>query len=543
MRAFVGGVWREGVLDSHRGSGECRIRVLAFENIRALHGLYFVRERKFRTLWSYLLEIGIVGVVRKVVSRVGERFRNEKFLSWGIGRVLESDCGSKFAGGDYVVFYAPCHPACVERIVLDERLVFRAGDLLKAWPEQSGLFYRKGEEEESRTLPVDEIAGWSNCSGRPTPLESWQREDILRGLFNRTSWSNALVLTTDRALPVRERIQPTVPVSSRVSKKEGVLFGYGNYAKTVILPAVKKFVDVKCIHEIDPLQIPLNARGPCSWDTSPVPRPDERSDIFFIAGFHHTHTSLAIAALHCGAVAVVEKPLATDRSQLAAVLDALSTTQGKLFTCFHKRYSVFNKYVSVDMRLAPGDPVSYHCIVHEVPLPRQHWYRWPNSKSRIVSNGCHWIDHFLFLNGFSAVRWTDVCVSSDGTINCSAGLENGAFFTMVLTDTGSSRIGVQNYVELRAHGVTVKIVNDNKYFCEDDKGVLRRSRVNRMQSYSRMYREIARKVAAGDPGDSLYSIRASTSAILAFEACLETEVSTAAIAAHCAVPVSEGECS
>jgi predicted dehydrogenase len=152
-----------------------------------------------------------------------------------------------------------------------------------------------------------------------------------------------------------------------------------------------------------------------------------------------------------------------------------------------------------------------------------HWYRWPNSKSRLISNGCHWIDHFLFLNDYSEVVSMKVGVAPDGTINCSATLENGAYFTMVLTDVGSQRIGLQDYVELRAGAVTVKVVNNSQYFSEDRIRVLRRTKVNKTLPYKLMYRSIAAKIADDEAGDSLTSVRVSSGLILGLERLLIEE--------------------
>jgi hypothetical protein len=191
--------------------------------------------------------------------------------------------------------------------------------------------------------------------------------------------------------------------------------------------------------------------------------------------------------------------------------------EGGLFACFHKRYSPFNDYAWPDLECEAGDPINYHCVVYEVPLPELHWYRWPNSKSRLISNGCHWLDHFSFLNRYCKVKSMSVEQAPDDTISCSVTLENGAYFTMVLTDTGSQPIGLQEYIELRAGAVTVKIVNNAKYLAEDSSRVFRRARINKTSPYRLMYRSIAAQIEAGDVGDSLASVRISCGLILDLE--------------------------
>lgn len=283
------------------------------------------------------------------------------------------------------------------------------------------------------------------------------------------------------------------------------------------MPNVKHYLTVDCIHEIDPTQIPINANYTKKWDTSPDLRKDEYYDVFLIAGFHHTHAPLAICALQHDIYAVVEKPIVVNNSQLTELLAAMENSTGQLFSCFHKRYVPFNKLDVRDLGLVKGDPVSYHCIVYEVPLPKLHWYRWPNSKSRLVSNGCHWIDHFLYLNNFCKVESSDLFVAKDSTINCSLVLENGAFFTMVLTDNGSRRIGVQDYIELRANGKTVKMINGAEYFAEDRERIIRRVKINKMQSYKIMYQQIGRKIINNEKGDSLHSVKVSAGSIIELE--------------------------
>jgi predicted dehydrogenase len=252
------------------------------------------------------------------------------------------------------------------------------------------------------------------------------------------------------------------------------------------------------------------------WDTSPELRSGEEFDALLIAGYHHTHAPLAVEALRRGAYAVVEKPLATDPHQLEA-LSAAVRDDPRLFACFHKRYLPFNAWVRTDLKIEEGHPISYHCIVFEVPLPELHWYRWPNSRSRLVSNGCHWIDHFLFLNQYAEPVAQELHAAGDGTVNCSIELANGAFFTMVLTDQGSERIGVQDHIQLRANGGTITMTNGSDYVAESSHGIIRRARINKMTSYQIMYRTIGKQVASGAWGDSLRSVEVSTALMLNLE--------------------------
>lgn len=513
MRVFTGEKWTDGFLDYHYRPGDCRIKVLTCLTLGSVEELYFVRARSARLVWNYLREIGFRDVCRKIVSRHDERFRNEKFLSVGVGSVQESGISSKLCEGDRVVFIAPAHPKCVERLVLPADLVRPIDLVLPVEIQNEAILH----SECRVALPgcLEELKGWSAFSGNPLQDLSSAFEAAQTMLMDPLVWRVARRFPIDSSgMPLERRDTRKASGSKR---KQGVLFGYGNYAKVIVMPNIASYVEIACIHEIDPLQIPLKEKVGSNWDTADSLRPEEQYDAYFLAGFHHLHAPLAVKALMAGACAVVEKPLAVDSTQLSQLLTAMAQSSGTFYSCFHKRYQALNQEAYSDLRLEPGHPVSYHCIVYEVPLPSRHWYRWPNSKSRLVSNGCHWIDHFLYLNDYCEVSMTDVFIARDGTINCSLELKNGALFTMVLTDQGSERVGVQDYIELRANGVTVRMRNGAVYESESRDRVLRKFRIDKMESYRRMYRSIGQKIAQGLPGDSIESVRVSTDAVLQLE--------------------------
>jgi predicted dehydrogenase len=489
--------------------------VIGWRTLERLDDLYFVRRGSWRLLWNYLRELGPLEVARKVVSRRSERHRNSKFVSVGLGRVLEAPTDADLSPGAPVAFLAPCHPACQERVVLPRGLLAAVDEDEVARLPPGGILHHPIRSVDPGGAWWRSVRGWQPESGVPLPAPGAlmrQAVEVVRG----TDWSSGSVLPCVPESPISEVRGPGAAAGRTPARGRAVLFGYGNYAKTVVLPNLRPYLEVDRVHEIDPTQIPVKDAGAVTWDTSPWPRGDEAAVAMLIAGYHHTHAPLAVEALRRGSYAVVEKPVVSTEAQLEELLDVVRTTP-RLFACFHKRYLPFNELALRDLELGPEEPVSYHCIVYEVPLPALHWYRWPASRSRLVSNGCHWIDHFLHLNGYAEVRGAHVVRAADGTLNCSAELENGAFFTMVLTDEGSARIGVQDHVELRAGGVTVRMVNGSRYEAEGPDRLLRRVRINKIRSYREMYREIGRRVAAGEPGDSVRSLEVGSRLMLELE--------------------------
>ena len=358
------------------------------------------------------------------------------------------------------------------------------------------------------------IAGWNAYSGTPFPLSRYE----IRAVVDRAMKASGRTTTCAySSSPVTER--------TKTARESGLtIFGYGNYAKTMIVSRLGRRIPVRCVHEIDPWQIRPNRNEHWSWDTSPTLRTDERPDVVVIAGFHHTHAGIAVQAMKQGARAVIiEKPIVTTDADLELLCAAAEKYMTPVFASFQKRYSPFNQYIFNDLQIRLGEPVSCFSIVYEVPLPPQHWYRWPNSGSRIISNGCHWIDHFLYLNDFSPARQVTAIPMGEASTFIHMVLENEAVMSLSLTHEGSPRLGMREHCEFRANGVTATITDGKKYRSESAHGTIRKARTHRFSAYQRMYRSMSEAITAGADGDSLRSLRQSCHAVLAAEAATITD--------------------
>ena len=253
------------------------------------------------------------------------------------------------------------------------------------------------------------------------------------------------------------------------------------------------------------------------WDSSPLPKPDEKADVYFVASYNHTHVPITLHALEQGAYVVVEKPVAGDYEELAALEKSLQKAGRRLFIGFHKRYGMFNEFAHKDLGVAPGEPISYHSIVYELIQPELFWYNWPVSRSTFLSNGCHQVDHFLHLNNWSKPVDSDIKLLQDDAVEVWIELENGASFTTTFSEKGVYRVGPRDHVELKVHGRNVRITDAIKYQSEDNHRIIRRKRIFKTNSYKDMYQTIGRKIAINEPGDSIESVLISSKIMLDLE--------------------------
>ncbi len=520
MRILTGETWREGFLDYHKTRTEYRVRVLAWKNLEKLENVYHTRAKSIRLLLNYFPVVGPEGIRTKVWSRLREENRNKKFVSCGIGTVVDAAEGGSFKKDDVVGFVAPLHPAVVERITLPEELVFKL-DTAPQLPADT-LAYIPLRSISDKWWKG--IRGWSIYSG--TAISPETRRELETGLLQAlkaTDWEGGDALPLVGMKPVSEIISTYGRYGSSTSiptlgphKKRGVVFGFGNYAKINVIPYCRPFIDITTIHEIDPTQV-YPERRIKRWDSMPFPRPDERYDVYFVASYNHTHVPITLHALRQGAYALVEKPVVNDDDELAELEAALQQAGRKVFIGFHKRYGTFNKLALKDLGVAHGEPISYHSIVYELEQPEFFWYNWPVSRSTFFANGCHQVDHFLHLNNFSKPKDFDIKLLQDRAVLVWIELENGATFTTVFSEKGSLRVGPRDHVELKVPGRDVRIVDNIRYMSEDNSRIIRKLRVYKTHSYKTMYQEIGRKIANNEDGDSLESILVSTKLMLDLE--------------------------
>ena len=259
MRIFTGKKWRNGFLDYCRNKNEYRIQVFAWKNLEKLENVYHTRAKSLRLLINYFPVVGFHGLFTKIWSRVREDRRNEKYVSCGFGRIIESANDQIFSKGELVGFVAPLHPALVERIVLPEKLIFKINKLdISETPADKILYFPLGENKPQNIWWKD-IKGWSVYSGIKISEETQNMlADGLKKEIRDNKWSESQQIISRKASSIAEtKEQSTLPAQARKTNskaKSGVLFGYGNYAKINIIPYTRPFVDIKSVHEIDPTQ-------------------------------------------------------------------------------------------------------------------------------------------------------------------------------------------------------------------------------------------------------------------------------------------------
>ncbi|MBU1105872.1 MAG: Gfo/Idh/MocA family oxidoreductase [Candidatus Riflebacteria bacterium] len=516
MYILSGGKWRDQYLDYHLASGSLRIEVAAWLNLAEAKGIYFERKFSLRMLGEYIREIGWRAVYLKIRSRLAESGRNQKFYSIGIGRLLESRDCKGFNAGDYLIFIAPMHPKAAERVVLPAQLVRRTDETLYLqYAHIDGVqhYAMSGTDSE---LVLPELLGWHQESGfapDTTRLASCLEKATV--FWRQLKLSSSLLRCSPRS-EIRENSKGIEPVAK--GNISAAIYGLGNYAKTQIMPNLDARLQISEIHEIDPTQIGNPGNYKARVTTSSEFSAQGGCRVVFAAGYHHTHADIAARAIESGSIAVVEKPVVTTPAQLERLLKLDSLQPGRLFSCYHMRHNPLFAEARNDLGVNPGEAVHITSDVYEVALPPHHWYNWPSARSHLVSNGCHWLDHFLFMNDYAKPVKFTASKAVNGDSLAQVELANGACLFLHLTHLGSPRVGVQDHVVMRAGSRTVSVTNGAVYKFEDEMCLRRSFTGNRMNAYRQMYRNISAAIVAGQPGDSHEALRYTNELILALDA-------------------------
>ncbi len=450
---------------------------------------------KLTKLWNYFQVYKFNDVLRKSLSRsFAEKIRNDKWMVVGLGEL---------EGIEYWFF----HPAAQKyqsKIAVSKIWIIPAGgnSIRKVgWATYPiGLLGQELLQTIDQVLPV-----FSGDRYSPS-------QEILSVLIQHVQ---SLEFTPiDQVFTVKKSFELEKIQKSR-SAKEAVLFGYGNYARTITLPYLKPYVELARVHEINP-SLFINSKL-TRVSTSPYSDDEDfKFPVWLIAGFHHTHAQLAISAMEKGVIPVIEKPIATSWEDYNKFVKVAGEMKTPFFQCFQKRYQIFNEFIKEDLNVKVGDPIHFKATVFEIPLDKYHWYNWPVSGSRIISNRCHWIDHFLFLNDYC--DWesfkVDQLTSEDLVIQIK--LVNEASAIITLSDTGSNRIGMREYVEFSVPGRRAYVKDSLLYQSESNEKIIRTYKTDKLAYLRKMYKEIGMKIHQGSSGDDLKTLKST-------KLCLEIE--------------------
>jgi predicted dehydrogenase len=457
-------------------------------------------QRPYRKVATFLWTDGPRSTLRKVRTKREEaRFTGDFHVAVVYGNALHS--------GKPVVALGCRVPPAAQQIPVHHRLVREVSDQLSS-------------DELSRIVSSLAAKGEVLCrgnflySGAEPPADLVDLfDDALEACSSQTSIPvagfSAIKPPTDsdEAASTVLNLDP----SRRSPKTPVALLGSGDYARTEIIPALRRTgLSLHAVANREPQIAAMVGKkygfAVATSDSKQAIAELPRPGLVIVATAHDSHAQLATTAVKAGHRAFVEKPPAVTQADVELLVETLTAQPGTIEVGFNRRYHPLILRARSMLQREAG-PVSIICTIKEIALESDHWYFWPNQGTRITGNLCHWIDLAVFLLDGKplpvSITLSPKISGSGSTIDeervLTVTFEDGSLLTILATSRGDDMRGVQEQIEIRK-GHTTIIVDDLWKMRIRSGGLDRFSRtLFRQKAHSNMYRAALRRFLRDEP--------------------------------------------
>ncbi len=254
------------------------------------------------------------------------------------------------------------------------------------------------------------------------------------------------------------RLAPPPPKSdgNRVA-----FIGLGNYAKGVLLPALKKASKVALTTVVTSTAVSAGHAGEKNGFAVIATDPeaalaDPETDTIFIATRHDSHASLAAAALRAGKHVFCEKPLAINAEGLAEAIAATHEAPGILTVGFNRRCAPL--LIDAKKALEPrSGPLVMLYRINAGAIPGDSWIQRDEGGGRIVGEVCHFVDALTFLCGSLPIEAQAITARDHAdAVSILIRFADGSTGTIVYTSLGDQGVS-KEYLEAFAAGRVVQL--------------------------------------------------------------------------------------
>ncbi|MGP6156603.1 MAG: bi-domain-containing oxidoreductase [Vulcanimicrobiaceae bacterium] len=260
--------------------------------------------------------------------------------------------------------------------------------------------------------------------------------------------------------PVERLIRRAPPPPPSESNRIAFI-GFGNYAKGVLLPVLRKIDGVtltavatstglSAVHAGAEQDFATVATDPAAV----IANPD--ADTIFIATRHDTHARFAAEALRAGKHVFCEKPLALDSEELAEVMAAAREAPGMLTVGFNRRFAPLLQKAKAALEPRSG-PIVMLYRINAGAIPGDSWIQREEGGGRIVGEVCHFIDALTFVAGSVPVEAHALAVRNrEDAVSILVRFADGSTGTIVYSSLGDAGVP-KEYVEAFANGRVIQL--------------------------------------------------------------------------------------
>jgi predicted dehydrogenase/threonine dehydrogenase-like Zn-dependent dehydrogenase len=192
---------------------------------------------------------------------------------------------------------------------------------------------------------------------------------------------------------------------------------------------------------------------------------DANVNLVVIGTRHDTHAELARKALERNKHVFVEKPLALDDEQLEAVLEAASSSSGKLMVGFNRRFSPLAQRAK-EFFNGRETPLSILYRVNAGRIPKEHWTQnAEEGGGRIVGEVCHFVD---LMQSWTGAPPVSVFAEAIGAKSSKIVDADSVFITLRFADGSNGSIAYLSEGDKSLAKERVEIFGAGRVFVLDD---------------------------------------------------------------------------
>jgi predicted dehydrogenase/threonine dehydrogenase-like Zn-dependent dehydrogenase len=308
--------------------------------------------------------------------------------------------------------------------------------------------------------------------------ESLRAYDIITGKIEE-SYLGILIQYPEEPVATSRRMALRIVERTAPGRRAVLGFiGAGNFTKSVLLPELTKLGPrLRGLATSKPVNAKNTAKKYnfefCATDAAEVIN-DNDVNLLFVTSRHDSHARYVTQALHAGKNVFVEKPLALNKEELEAVLDAYTEAARSgvaplLMVGYNRRFS---EPIRAIERMFAGrtEPLVMHYRVSAGFMPPTHWVQDPDQGGRFVGEGGHFIDVMQFLCGAPPTCVYAVAPSDDArrynndNLVISIAFANGSTGTIHYLANGS-QVVEKEYLEVFGDARTARMWNFKKLEC------------------------------------------------------------------------------
>lgn len=274
--------------------------------------------------------------------------------------------------------------------------------------------------------------------------------------------------------PPETKIEPKIiykEISKKYQSKNHLnigLIGIGNFAKSIILPSLKKITNITLLAAADnngkkAEDVIKKCGGKYATTDYHQIINDPEIDLVIVATRHGSHAKIVIEALENNKNVHVEKPLCLSEDELKKIIEIEQKSKGRLMVGFNRRFAPLTlKTKEIFKNISP---LLVLCRVNAGFISGESWvHDSTEGGGRIIGEACHFIDLCQFLINSEPTRVFATSIPLGGTIqtedNFSITLDfkNGSRATIIYTSLGPKLLP-KEYIEVFGGNKTVVINN------------------------------------------------------------------------------------